>query len=525
MSSEIDPHLFLLNYDPAWHREPVNRASFSNRPSFKIGAGQHHPIDSSEKSILARPDVAEALEAIYVAISSVRTNNQQQSSEPNQRNGDMNRPEESAPINQALAYAGLKWLRESKNIITTEYRARVTDTKKILPTIVEHQQERLRHKSDSLANSNTKDDKTSEVEHQNTSKIDKIKRQNEYRSKFRDELEKVLTNSPDLKGDHILELIEEVEIFLSDNIAAREKPKFHARIMGRFYTYLESPPELTNDLKLFIYLNYASDLEPGNKVIHTYSTIILTNIAKTFFTYNYHPDGLKPDNISQWLELISGNKFDEKPISDFRYQRTQAAAPELAEKVLFGTLSAALREKPLKFIRVVYDITRQGFDPDCTNPDKRKAAIYILSKFLADEELAPLVLYLSIQNKNRNLSEKAVDLYESLKFIFGNAYGHLISLEKIASLSDNLSSEKTKKIHKHFSDDLKKGGTTVRELSLKIDREIEEQIKNFKNRIEQDRSFRATTLYGHLLDRGDYLKNYYDINITPIILPFPKNDL
>lgn len=472
---------------------PMDRARYSANPAFKEGADQPHPIDTLGKSLLARPEVAEALEAVFI------TGLYETGSEPAAEINDN-------PIDHKLARTGLKWLRnELGEDSDRPMRERVIVAKSRLNDM-EHsaEQEAERQRARVERERQEKAEREAAARAEETAATERTReeaRQADYRTKFERAATAVGEKHPDLSFDGIFGLIDELEIIdETGEPVVRQKRGFQARLAERVASYMEHPEELRNDAEaLLLAADWAAN-EADEPLVVKYGEAISAASSRLVDSSFYRAQNLSTEIAREWL----GMTVSEAPVSRRPFGRKNKSPEENMPAASFGkgiltrTLERAARDQPQQLLDVVHVIAEAGFDS--ADADMRARAASFLSGYLYGDALAANILFISTVSRNPKTQRIGVDLYETLKLIGSEtAVPHGQQLSRMGA---EMSQSDLRIFAKCFGADIKphgKPGPGFADVTSRVlDHVHEENIEKFMNAMAADPEGMADTLYARV---------------------------
>lgn len=419
MSVELDSGA-VSPYPDTLRGDPLARASYSSNPAFAVGASSAHPITSANKSQLAQPAVAEALEAVYISGLG-----EAQADEPGQ-------------IDAELAMSGLGWLRKHiSEASAPQLKRSVIETKARL-SAMEWSEQQQAERQQVLAEQATQreTERLAAAKAQEAKQTEQARdeaRQAEYRAKLGAHVEQIREGHPELNFESYLGLCEELNLFEEHEKPAvgvnigKEKRGFQRRLAQRAATYLENPQELVNDLAVIRLLHKQGPGATQEPTIYAYNRIIDKSIARALARSHYSINDFSPEIVNKWLEVAEAEKPDVQansakfdklmrgdPGSSVADIVIETPAIIYGERIITNTFKEVARQHPDRLVDTMYMMAKAGLEPGSI---KHEATTAFLINCLADVRLATPLLHHSTFSQNESLRRKAIDLQQTLHLL------------------------------------------------------------------------------------------------------------
>lgn len=495
MSISSEPEQDIINRPETI--DPLVRASYSSNPRFIDGATEPHPIDTEEKSLLTRPEIAEALEVSYIV------------------NAD--HPTNLVEIDLGLAKRGLQWLRKNLDENATQLKSEVVVAKS--EVVAEERSRRL--KADQARARRQVEEQEAErrkaaTQAEATQKAERTAfeaNQAAYRQEFAQAIETVTTEFPELKGDRLLRLSEHLEITDESGTVVRLKDSFRQTLSRQVNEYLEDPDILTDDIILLAHLrNDLSTSSPEAPLVTSghYGNILVANIDEAVASSHYNLRDFSPPIINKWLNILieahyakekrSASPLIENPGST-RMNLMPAAKQGAINvghtmdayggKIIENTLHNVLYNQPERFVDTMHMIAREGLDPE----DKvvSNITIGILRHCLRSEPLATAILLAATATKDLKTQHKAIDLSETL-MLLDSTCKDLLAIPHYPKRVSQLNNEELKIIRYIYNRYLKINNQALyRHEQKELDRQANDNIRRFLEEVAASES--EATIY------------------------------
>lgn len=392
--------------------DPLARAAYSGNPGFIEGADIANPITCDKKSLLAQPEIAEGLEAIYLAQTGELDTLDLEGAET-----------EIMPLDFGLAKGGLTAIRKTiQEDSGRSIKEAAISVKSQLVNAERIKQERL-EQSEAAAERARQEEADrqamaglEEAAQALQERIDQEERKN------REELERSLAVVealyPHLDFERIRLLNDRIPVV--DNVDEANpvsKETISHRVLPQFSevrsAYMEDPAKLWNDVEATIVLHDWSRLN-DEAVAYTYAITFPVLVIKPITEEFYFQKDFTAETVHKWLLCMTG-QHDESRVDNPPSIDAQSTAVQFGEKVLSNSLRMVGRQDPGKLVDNMYVVAEAGLGSD--DPKMQNTTALFLSRFLHGDALATHLLYLSTISGNPKLQRRGADLSESLKLV------------------------------------------------------------------------------------------------------------
>jgi hypothetical protein len=394
--------------DPALHDQfSLMRARFSGQPGFTLGTETPHPITSAEQSLLAQPEIAEALEAVYLE-TSVCTNG-------NRQNGHQ-------PLDMSLALSGLVRLKSE---------LKPNDDARLLRRNVADATRGVRHKKGrtdlppiiaASTNGGTPDKKQAKDEVDD----DIAEYRKTYEQQLAQAVELATELDPDIEIEEVVDMLEMLSPKKDSDgrVVVHSDGQFERCIDKRAEKYLDSPEEYTKDSYALFMIAHASKMTAGNhgRELEPYLTQFALGTDLAFRAKTYSPGKFTRASVERWRQAVGLFDADihesEQKEEVINQKKYAGEATLLSARDLFShSIELISRTAPDKLVSSLYTLAEADFYPDriLRHDD---IALHAIGNSLHDNPAIRVILsQTGMLSKKDKLREKAIDLFATLQVL------------------------------------------------------------------------------------------------------------
>lgn len=458
------------------------------------------PINLAQNSLLARPDIAEALEAVYIA---------------GLEEGQTNQPGQLDP---ELVLVGLGWLRKNLDPkLAPQLRREVIDTKHDFATAeytlqlqAEREQMRLELTRQEQAE---REVATETAQAKAMKRAEQQARQIEHQTQLQIAIDRVRDSNPELNFASVLGMSEELELCQeSGGFVVSSRRGFQAKLAERAKGFLQEPQELVNDLKVIRLLNEGNSDTHGGVVV-AYTREIASAIDLALAASHYDLKDFSPEIVAKWFNLASDAQtewaINSTSQNVYLKEVTDAAWVDFLERnpvvghgqqILTNTLETVVHQYPSQLLDTMYMIAEKGLEPQ--DPIRRRMTLNILGACLDKELLAASILFLQTSAANdKEPQQKALDLQLTLQWL-GLSDSLLGSGRPTSEAGEHLSDEDVsvlKKLFPYELSELAKEGSRSR--SKRLDNIRDTSTEVFARWVTETSEGNSTTIYGRFMPK------------------------
>lgn len=465
---------------------PIVRASYSSSPGFKIGAEEPHPIDSPEKSLLVRPEIAEALEASHR--STEKTGE-----------GDL------SDIDLDLARTGLKWLRNNLDEdLAPVLRRQVINTKSGIASEERAREDRI---IEERRQEEARKEKALKEQAEADSRVAAEAEQAEAEARqqaFYDELELALTKleeeSPELMPDGLLGLGKHIELTKD---MGEPSNGFETALDRRVAEYLRDPDELANDIMILSELNRryrpSSDADTVSPV-KLYARLLTRSIDEALPDRHYAPKDLNPEVVKKWLDIFI-DAYHAREIEDtsivIRGSNTTPsvgrALDAYGSEIFENTIRSITHDNPEKLVDILYMIAEQGLDPE--DDVLTEVTTGLIRHFLVSQNLPMDIIQSAGASRDIKTQRKAIDLLETLKHV-DPAIQRQSQPREVKMRKDRYSEVEIRIIESVYKRYFKAKHGLTAQTHIQAYERYQENIRNFLEWATNSKEGKSSTIYG-----------------------------
>lgn len=395
-------------------QDPAARAAYSGNFGFTAGAAAVHPIRSAAQSLLARPEIAEALE--YLAVEGITT-----SAPIPAETGDDAFP----PVDTTLALDGLAWLR--KNLSEApDLRVDVVDAKGSL-TIRQQQETQALREAEKQAE---REAEAARRQSQATSsrRADKEALQNESDRLLQEAVAEVQEIYPGISFDNFFKLAAKLAPVREPGggISTRPRKGYHRMVTNMVRQSLNNPDQLVNDMGLAIILGKrlrAQGKDDEGSHAFAYVDRIGGSIFEAMHTTIYED----PDEatLEAWLSAVAKVDSGFELAEGTAEPVTASGVPvEVAQKVfvhgeiLSNSLIAIAQKDPVKFIERIHALAHRSLEGDTdTIPTRFNMTMNVIGKCLDNPLVGCELMRSSYFVEEPEIQRRGIDVLRTLQHI------------------------------------------------------------------------------------------------------------
>ena len=398
----------FIGIDPLWPNDSRARVAYSSNPRMAYPGGslfgnegpgiqplRHKAVDF----ILVRPEIAEALEQIYLdTVDTVPASGEAGLGDAEGRTDDID------PVNVELALDGLDWLK--KNLAeNAALRHRAVESKRNLSSGANGNKSGNSGKEDDSAE---QDAAAREAERRRQADMAaREAHRAEVNAQLTAVVGRVKQSSPELDASGLFRLAETLHSSESrKGVHISEYKGFPLTVSDQVLSFLDDPRRLINDMSV---VRGASEFLQSTEHRHAYpiAAAYVDKIGEALTgTLNYGVyEDLSEETVDKWFSAIGS-----------------ADDPEAAADILSGTgvlqrtLGRIVREDPVRFIDRLHMLAMRGLDP--ADETASAAALRIISDCLKADAMAACSLvqgsYFVEDISKSHVQEQAIDLVLTL---------------------------------------------------------------------------------------------------------------
>jgi hypothetical protein len=407
-------------------QDSLTRAAYSGNPGFTDGAEKPHPIYCAKNSLLAKPDIAEALEQVFL---------------------DGTPPREQfaleKPVDIELALHGLTWLK--KNLDTDSILRHDAINTRAKLTIRQSEEEAAQQQAEIKAQTEIRIREEAHRAEQQAERKRKLKEaaqathEADRQRQFDEVVDRVQGSFPELDFKNFFHLAGKLSSSedKDGNIHIKEQKGFQSAINKRVEAFLQDPRELANDLSVLMLTadSLFFEQEGRDELPVAYACLNKIGAALTDAVRGNSYDNLPDEVIDQWFSVIETvTSPDNIPSDERRQEEARRADPKAAinirkfgkrahvvqkvlanSQVLSNSLRTIVKKDPATFVDRLYAFASRGLDP--ANELGFDIAMNAIVKCFKDPLVCCVVIGLtsSVQKTKPELQEPALDIVMTLR--------------------------------------------------------------------------------------------------------------
>ncbi len=485
----------LIGSDSLWRDDPPARAAYSGNPGFTDGADTLAVAEQPHDSILARPEIAEALEQVYL------------SEHPGTAESG------GQPVRTELAVPGLAWLREH-----LDKGSPVLRTVKRQYNILEPQETRRQEIEQ------RKQESAEEYRAERQAKQAEIEARLAHQAECAYQMDGAVAHARDLYPNLDFGAVIGLAAKLPSHKEADgttvvdESKDFRKAISRRIKTYMATPQELVEDFKALNVIQKVTETKPGDfDTVSPYMTEIGVALDTELETSVY--DDFSEEVMDKWLSLFETNQAGV--VSSRSALMAKDEVPDkpisFALDILSNSLAALAARDPRQFISRIHTFANKGFNSgnEAQFHVTYNAIMSCLQKPLPYHEvLRGSAAALVMGNLDDEVLQQAVDLSATLE---GIGLFQQLPKQNDGSLA-GFSESEAKLIDEICPSDFL---AAVRPSNLALidgDNLLKTTMQDFRDRAVTPEG-KATTMYGNLVSNGRILLPAGKTGSSPVQQP------
>jgi hypothetical protein len=488
--------------------DPSARAAYSGNPGFTEGVEYSHPISCENKSLLAQPDIAEGMEAMYLA----EAGQLEAASEPDIAT--------VAPLDFELARSGLTTIRKTikdESGRSTKERAISTKSQLIQVELKQEEKQEQELTQQQAAEARAREEEADQeflagLEKAATALRERIDREiQENQERLEASIMSVQLLQPHLNFEQIRSLGTQYPM-VGGNVldeAGEHHPiseKTWSRSMAPYFSgiragYMEDPARLWGDMKAVSTL-YDWAKKANEDVAFTYAQTFSDGVIKPLDKEFYFCKDFTPEIAQKWLLCMAGEGGVQSPRGEGENGQfdkevdIHGVAARFGERILANSLSTVARQQPGKLIDVLHAVVEQGLGSE--NPELRRAAGDLMLLNIYDDSLAYIFLYMSGISGNPKIQRKALDMYASLELVKGQSA--LPTQREVSALAARMNREESRIFATTFKRELSRCGRSKGAFSMEVDEQRGRNLEAFRQAVEAGDA--PDTIYARLQSAG-----------------------
>jgi hypothetical protein len=382
-----------IGIDTLHQDDPAARAAYSSNPGFVKGAEETY--DAAD-SILARPEIAEALEQIH-----------------------LDRERKAAtefPVNPEVAIPGLQWLSEHFPKKSLQRRA-ANRQLGLLQGQRERRQEVASRNGIGQATSGAQPEKASKHEGQKAL-------QDEADAQLRQVTDEVLESYPGINFSNFFDLADKLAPTKAPggHVGVRTRKGFHAAVTERVEAGLDDPNKIISDMGVAILLaRWVNKQGDSTALPHAHAHIDTIGDAMLRAMEGARYPDLDEMVLDRWFAAIQGTKPDAAEETSYIPRVTASGMPvETAQKVFANTgilensFIALAEREPDRFIDRMHTLLYRSLEGDDV-PVKFNASMQVVTNTLDNPMIGCVLTASSYYAQETAIQQKAVDILISLQ--------------------------------------------------------------------------------------------------------------